>query len=387
MARRTYNNVKEIVRLRERRLADGGATLYLDICIDGVRLRENLHLYLVNATTPAERDQNRKVYSAAQMLRIQKEQEIMKTMAMKKRGLINEESNFLDYFRKCAEERHGEVISGTWGPWRGTLRYLQRYADEDTTFKDITPEWVSGFRDYLDIAEKETHKVKNVKDHIYSRLSQNSKYSYFNKLRACINQAYRERIIAFNPVECVEGFREEESERCYLTWDEVKKMAATPCRDEALKRAFLFSCLTGLRKSDIINLKWSDIVEESGFTRIIFRQQKTGGQEYLDISNQAIPYLGERTNSYDHPFSGFKYGTSALLELKRWALLAGVKKEITFHSARHSFAVCMLDFGTDIYTVSKLLGHRNIGTTQIYAKVLDKNKRRAVSLIPNIVDD
>ena len=375
---------KELVRIRERKLADGGSSLFLDACVDGKRIREKLNLYLVKATNSMQKEQNRKTYATAQMLRIQKEQQIMRERSAKKHGYLTDQSSFLSYFRKCAEERHGDISTGTWGPWRGTLRYLERYADESTTFQDITPEWINGFKEYLDIAEKETHKVKRVKDHIYARLSQNTKYSYFNKLKACLNEAYRERVIIYNPIGGVEGFKEQETERSYLTWDEITKLFATPCRIEVLKRAFLFSCMTGLRKSDIINLKWSDVVEESGFTRIIFRQQKTGGQEYLDINEQAVPLLGTRGNSYEHPFADFKYSNNTLAELKRWAKAAGIEKDITFHSGRHSFAVCMLDFGTDIYTVSKLLGHRDITTTQIYAKVLDKNKRLAITRFPKI---
>ena len=71
--------------------------------------------------------------------------------------------------------------------------------------------------------------------------------------------------------------------------------------------------------------------------------------------------------------------------IKRWVLRAGIEKEITFHCGRHTFAVLMLDIGTDIYTVSKLLGHRELNTTQIYAKVLDKNKQAAVAKIPSIL--
>jgi hypothetical protein len=168
--------------------------------------------------------------------------------------------------------------------------------------------------------------------------------------------------------------------------EEVKKLAATPCNYPILKATFLFSCLTGLRKSDIEKLTWGEIHKQGNFTRIIFKQKKTGGQEYLDISEEAVAYLGTRRNDVDRVFEGFTYGTWISLELKRWALAAGITKNITFHCARHTFAVMMLDLGADIYTVSKLLGHRELSTTQIYAKVLDKNKQAAVSLIPKISD-
>ena len=182
----------------------------------------------------------------------------------------------------------------------------------------------------------------------------------------------------------IEGFKEEEVKRDYLTLDEVKKLAATPCRYPVLKRTFLFSCLTGLRKSDIQKLTWGEVQKFGEYTRIVFKQQKTKGQEYLDISPQAEKYLGERGNPDDIVFTGFTYGAWTSLELQRWSLAAGVQKNLTFHTGRHTFAVLMLDLGADIYTVSKLLGHKFLTTTQIYAKVLDKNKQNAVSLIPDI---
>ena len=161
-------------------------------------------------------------------------------------------------------------------------------------------------------------------------------------------------------------------------------MAATPCRYPILKRTFLFSCLTGLRKSDIQKLTWSEVQKFGDYTRIVFKQKKTGGQEYLDISPQAEKYLGERGNPEDPVFTGFTYGAWTSLELQRWSMAANINKNLTFHCGRHTFAVLMLDLGADIYTVSKLLGHKELATTQIYAKVLDKNKQNAVSLIPDI---
>ena len=181
----------------------------------------------------------------------------------------------------------------------------------------------------------------------------------------------------------VENFTRRECTRMYLTVDEVRKLAQTECSSPEIKRAFLFSCLTGLRFSDIAKLTWAKVQEQSGFTRIIYRQKKTGGQEYLDITPQAAVLLGGRDDAHELIFAmKSEPQTNAIIE--RWVQKAEISKKITFHCARHTFAVMMLDLGTDIYTVSKLLGHRNLNTTQIYAKVLDKNKQKAVSKIPDI---
>ena len=183
----------------------------------------------------------------------------------------------------------------------------------------------------------------------------------------------------------IENFKAEEGTRMYLTIDEVRRLAETECEYPQIKRAFLFSCLTGLRRSDILKMTWGEVQEQSGFTRIIFRQKKTGGQEYLDITPQAAELMGERGKPNEPVFTDIHSTSCTNGTIKRWVLRAGIKKEITFHCARHTFAVMMLDLGTDIYTVSKLLGHRELNTTQIYAKVLDKNKQAAVSNIPSIL--
>ena len=119
-------------------------------------------------------------------------------------------------------------------------------------------------------------------------------------------------------------------------------------------------------------------------SEIFRKQKKTGGQEYLDINPQAVQYMGERRKADDRVFVGLKYSSYMITELRMWAMRAGITKDITFHSGRHTFAVLMLDLGADIYTVQKLLGHKEIGTTQIYAKIMDKKKQQAVSMIPNI---
>ena len=171
----------------------------------------------------------------------------------------------------------------------------------------------------------------------------------------------------------------------YLTIDEVKKLAQTECEYPQIKAAFLFSCLTGLRRSDVLRLRWGDVYQQGDFTRIIFKQKKTAGQEYLDITAEAVELMGERGNPDDYVFTDIHSPSCTNNTIKLWVAKAGINKDITFHCARHTFATMMLDLGTDIYTVSKLLGHRLLSTTQIYAKVLDKNKQAAVAGIPSIL--
>lgn len=173
----------------------------------------------------------------------------------------------------------------------------------------------------------------------------------------------------------------------YLTLDEVRKLAATDCRYQSVKRAFLFSCLTGLRRSDIVRLVWGQVFQQDGFSRIIFKQKKTQGQEYLDLAPEAAKLMGKRGKATDRVFDDIHSPTVTNLVIRQWCMAAGIQKDITFHCGRHTFATMMLDLGTDIYTVSKLLGHRELSTTQIYAKVMDKNKQEAVASIPPVLPD
>lgn len=379
---------KEPVRLRERTLADGTRSLYLDIYRDGRRKREFLKLYLVPEKNRNDKELNIQTLATAQAIKAKRQIELQNG-AYSFTKQFAEDTPFLAYYRKMCEARFKTPDSnGNWGNWHSCLRYLEHYCDESTTFREIDEEWILGFKNYLEVVEKKTYKESRNQDNaLFCGLSQNSKASYFRKFCCCINQAYADHIISRNPLRGVKGFKAADVERAYLTVDELQALMNTPCSNAWLRAAFLFSCLTGLRKSDIEKLTWGEIQKFGDYHRIVFKQKKTGGQEYLDINDQAYELLGNPGKKEDKVFAGFVYGSQLLLDLKKWCLEAGITKEITFHSGRHTFAVMMLTVGVDIYTTSKLLGHRNLSTTQIYAKVIDKKKQQAIDLIPNFIKD
>lgn len=377
--------MKESIQLRKRKTPAGNISLYLDIYRNGKREYEYLKLYLVPEVTKADRDKNKETLKYAEAIKSKRTVELMNGEF----GFKSEyktDTLFFDYYRNMCEKRLGAESRGNWGNWFSCLHHLRIYERrENITFADITPEWVQGYKDYLEnkaIAFASDKRLR-VKDKLLSR---NSKVSYFAKLKACLNQAFDERIIPINPCRGIENFKAEEGTRMYLTIDELKKLVETECEYSGVKTTFLFSCLTGLRRSDIMKLTWGEVQQHGDFTRLIFKQKKTGGQEYLDINQQAAELMGERRSSDDAVFYDCIPSVDcANKAIQAWCLRAGIDKKITFHCGRHTFAVMMLDLGADIYTVSKLLGHRMLNTTQIYAKVLDKSKQAAVSRIPNIM--
>ena len=363
---------KHTVRLREKELKNGNKSLYLDIWHNGKRKKEYLKLHIVKPKNPIDRKNNQETYQLAENIRANRQLELQHNAY----GFANDfkrDTNFIDYFRNLIEKRKNN--KGNYGNWNSTLKHLIKYCGENTTFRDIDKKFVEGFKEYLQT------KAKTKSDTI---LSQNSQNSYFNKLRTALNTAFEEKVIPENPAKKVKGIKAEEPERQYLTFDELKNLAKTECKYPVLKNAFLFSCLTGMRWSDINKLTWSEVQKQEDSYRIIFRQKKTKGQEYLDISKQAKDYMGEPGNPDERVFKGLKYSGWYNIELQRWIMRAGINKEITFHCGRHTFAVLQLEMGTDIYTLSKLLGHSELKTTQVYAKIVDEKKKEAMNKIPDI---
>ena len=339
-----------------------------------IRKREILDLYLyADPKTKPEKQHNKETLQTVEQIKSKRIAEA----ASGQHGFTDSakvSANFYSFFKQIMETKKTNESSTNYSVWEACLIQLNKYhPDESLSFEQITVEWVEGARGYFDTKAKT--KSGNL-------ISKNTASTYFNKLRAVINDAYAKGIIAKNPLNQVKGIKPEPTKRTYLTIEEVRDLVKTDCRYDVLKNAFLFSCLTGLRWSDVNKLDWSEVSQLDEVQRITFNQKKTGNLQYLDITPQAFQLMGE--SSQGRVFQTLKYSAYMNTELLRWTMAAGITKHVTFHAGRHTFAVSLLCNGVDIYTVSKLMGHTEVKTTQVYADIIDRVRKDAMHKIPDI---
>lgn len=249
--------------------------------------------------------------------------------------------------------------------------HFNKFVNGKCSFGDVTVDLCNKFRDYLlDSSQLKRGKLK---------ISQNSAAGYFSTFRALLKIAYTEKLFKENLNDFLESIDTTDVKKEYLTLEEVKMLANTPCKIPVLKAASLFSCLTGLRISDILSLYWRDVVpaSEGGYCMRI-RTEKTETETTLPISDEALELCGERSDG--KVFKGLKR-FMVFQPLKNWVEDAGITKHITFHCFRHTYATLQIALGTDIYTVSKMLTHKNVSTTQIYADLVNAKKRESANKI------
>lgn len=283
------------------------------------------------------------------------------------------QQNFIGYFEKVAYKRHSNSSKSILVNWQRSIDFLKLYAGDILLFSDLDISLAEDFRLFLLSAPRGGNKG--------GIISHNTASTYFSVFKAALKQAFIDGYLASDLSAKIKGIRWQESHREYLTVEELNKLVVTPCERDVLKRAALFSALTGLRLIDIQQLKWNEIVVDGNQARLQFTQQKTKEFGYTPISEQALQLCGKPGEPGQLVFEDLPGPAWISRPLKNWIEAAGIKKKITFHCFRHTFATLQLLNGTDIYTVSKMLGHTNVKTTQIYARVVDEKKNKAAQAI------
>ena len=377
------------VKLRQKKISQGRKSLYLDFYppishpeTGKPTRREFLGLYIFEKPkTPIDQQHNEETFKIGQSIRQKRENYLNKpeiySQYEKEQLRLKElgEQCFIDYFKKLASKRKASNHDN----WVSALNYLDTFTNGSLKFDELNETFLEEFKEHL-LTTKSNRSQK-------ATLSQNSAVSYFNKVKAALKQAYKDGILQHDLNAKVKTIKPAETRREYLTIEELNRLVKTPCNNVLLKRAALFSSLTGLRFSDIQKMTWGELefIDEQGCF-LNYSQQKTKGVEVLPISEQAYSFLEGKENPKDMPqdktvFEGLKYSAYHNKHLFQWIGAAGITKDITFHCFRHTFATLQLYNGTDIYTVSKMLGHKDLKTTQVYAKIVDQAKRIATNKI------
>ena len=384
---------KEPVKLRFKELANGNKSIYLDIYSSGQRHYEFLKLYIVPELTEIDKETNRQIKELANAIKSQKIIELKNSENGFTVTGIKQKANIYDYIQKIADEKFNTRPSDS-SIYRSNkllISRLKHFSGDRTTFKQINKEFCIKFIEYLKTAENRVYPKGSSLTYPSGLISPSSQYQIYTTFKTALNRAVIDGIIQVNPFTQLQkneipkkvlGTRE------YLTIDEVKQLVKIDCIKPVIKQAFLFSCFSGMRFSDVKVLKWGDIqTDNEGKTLIRYTQQKTKKNETLQISDEAVKFLPERGKAKDKDIIFvLPYNGTANTVLRGWACAAGIKKRVTFHVGRHTNATLLLSLGVPIETVSKLLGHSDIQTTQIYAKVIDKNKRAAVSKLDGLTD-
>ena len=342
--------LKEPVRIRFKQLANGNQSIYLDYYTGDVIRKENyvggkrqyefLKLYLIPEKTREDKAKNETTLALAKAIQSKRIVELQND-AHGFQNTNKSKANVIDYLvnmRNQSKERGSLNYEKTIG---NTIRELKLFRGDYIAFRDIDKDFLSNFVDFLKQAKKASKyglaKAGGV-------LSNNSVVAYYGVLRTALNKAFKEGIITINPTKefnFADKVKAEASRREYLTIEELKLLIATECKYEIMKQAFLFSCLCGLRVSDIRKLKWSDLQKSGERIRIEIKMQKTKEPLYLPISDEALKWLPQRGEAKDDDFI-FPLTHEGTINniLQKWAKAAGVTKHISFHVARH----CYLSF-------------------------------------------
>lgn len=357
------------VKLRENSKSNGVKSLFLDITTNGKRYKEYLGLHLEPAKTAEARAKNRETKKLAANIRANKEIEL-EAQDYEFTPTFKKSIDFVAYYAKFKDEyphtdKRIVIYSYEW-----FVKYL-----ETQNIKTIKPK------------QLDEKLVKGYLESMQKGLNGETPYNYFTKFKKVVKQAIKDKLMFDNPTEGIKVIRDEGLKKQILSYDEIKILANTHCANQEVKRAFLFSLYSGLRWCDVEKLVFQNI--DYSNLKLTFKQSKTEGKSKkasntVDISPMLQKIIGEPKQPQEKIFN-LPTHTGALKILKAWVKTAEIKKNITWHCARHSFAVnLMSEQKTDVKTVASLLGHSGLKYVDVYSRAIDERKKQAINNQPEV---
>ena len=346
------------VTLRKRKNSDGTITLRLDIYHNGQRSVETLkHLRLAKPANLLDREQNKKRLLQADEIAVSRAAELeadnysMVTDAGKKTIVTVWMENYVDGYTK-KDKRN----------MQGVLNRFKTFLIEEKkaglTFGNLNALLIEDFIEYLE-----------------ANSTGEGAASYYSRFKKMIKQAYRKRMMKDNVLDFVERkARGKAAKKDTLTMNEIKLLAATKTESSEVKKAFLFSCVTGLRWIDVKAVTWQCVNMDS--RQMSITQSKTGEGVTIPLNGTAIKLIGTAGAPGKKVFD-LPTANGANKTLKAWVKRAGIEKKITWHNARHSAGTNLIMGEVDMLTVSKILGHTSMKHTYRYVDAANEMKQKA----------
>ena len=371
------------ITLFKRKLKNGRTSLYVNYSKNGKRRKESLGIILEVPKDKAIRESNNEKLRIAKCIVLQRElsylQSSYKTYlpsVLQKENLEENSEvlfniNLLETFNEYIAQYSNKDIRLV----KAANAQLREYTHSDILLPvQVTSSFCLGFQKFLN-----------------SKYKGNTPSHYFKKFKMFLGYCLEKSLIEINPASNIHTSQHNAITKNILTPEEISKLAYTACKSPELKRAFLFACYSGLRWSDVVNLKMSDIDYKSRILTIT--QQKVSKSSscavlHLYLCNSAVRLLNKNSQTQHGEENVFSLPSHAyaLKILKDWISEAGIRKHITFHCARHTFVTLLISNGVDIKTVSSLAGHSTTRHTETYMHIIDKNKKKAIDSMPELPD-
>lgn len=366
------------ITLGKKRLNKGRVSLYLDYSHNGKRRKEYLGIILDAPTSAERRAENKNKVLIARQIKAKKELEFLSA----------------EYRLNEVKDTFGDLMPAAdlHVPDFYTLmeHFLDGYHKKD---KKMVKACITHLR--LFTGKKILPVTLLTKDfcidfleYLRKHLRGNTPIGYFKKFRMCIHKCIEEKSMTANPTDGIRLMQFDEVTKAILSLKEIQELATTPCPNNEVKRAFLFSCYCGLRWCDIHQLQYKDIDFPSN--RLTIMQQKVQSHSkkailHLNLNQTAIKLLQKHQGTDEDPVFKLPSYSYTLRVLNKWVKKAHIHKHITFHCARHSFITNIMANGANIKTAANLAGHSTTRHTEKYVHIIDELKQKAVDSLPDIM--
>ncbi len=274
---------------------------------------------------------------------------------------LNKDIDVIGYFESHGAYKRKECYAA--------VKSFKAFCNNSCTFGELSVAFMTAYREYL---------LKSKKADGRRRYSSNTASSYLKNIKRLLRIAYADNLIDFDPTEEIEGIKWDHScKRERLTSKEIEAIKHASFKDEEVKKAVRFDIASGLRRADLLSIRWENLEREKRRYYMCITIKKTGNNVRIPLSKEAVSILRpiRKKGAIFPTLSPYilNHKVPQLMEA------AGIDKHITFHCFRHTFAMQLLDKGVDIPTIAFFLGHKFLGSSLTYLHCTKEHLEDAIA--------